>query len=41
MSEQLTNLLSEKIEGNTGSIEVLTERRPGIQTNINLFTPVC
>ncbi len=41
MSEQLTNLLSGKIEGNSSSIEVLTERRPGIQTNINLFSPVC
>ena len=41
MSEQLTNLLSGKIEGNNDSIDVLAERRPGIQTNINLFSPVC
>lgn len=41
MSEQLTNLLSGKIEGNNNSIEVLSERRPGIQTNIDLFSPVC
>jgi hypothetical protein len=41
MSEQLTNLLSGKIEGNNSSIEVLAERRPGIQTNIDLFSPVC
>jgi hypothetical protein len=41
MSEQLTNLLSGKIEGNTDSIDALAERRPGIQTNIDLFSPVC
>jgi len=41
MSEQLTNLLSGKIEGNNDSIELLAERRPGIQTNIDLFSPIC
>ena len=41
MSEQLTNLLTGKIQGNNDSIDVLAERRPGIQTNIDLFSPVC
>lgn len=41
MSEQLTDLLSGKIEGNNSSIDILAERRPGIQTNIDLFSPVC
>lgn len=41
MSEALVNLLSGNIEGNVESINVLAERRPGIQTNINLFSPLC
>lgn len=41
MSEALVNLLSGNISGNIESIDVLVERRPGIQTNINLFSPIC
>jgi hypothetical protein len=41
MSEQLINILTERKTGNIESIEVLEERRPGIQTNINLFSPIC
>lgn len=41
MSDQLISLLSGNITGNIESIDVLTEKRPGIQTNINLFSPIC
>jgi hypothetical protein len=41
MSEALVNLLNEKRIGNIESIDILVERRPGIQTNINLFSPIC
>ncbi len=38
---QLTDLLSNKISGNKSSIDALNEIKPGIQTNINLFSPIC
>lgn len=41
MSDQLISLLQGKIKGNTDSIDFLLERRPGIQTNIDLFNSVC
>ena len=41
MSDQLISLLSGKITSNTDSIDFLLERRPGIQTNIDLFSSVC
>jgi hypothetical protein len=41
MSEALINLLSGNIGGNIESIDVLVERRPGIQTNVNLFSSLC
>lgn len=40
MSE-LTDLLSQKSVGNTQSISALTDRNPKVQTNIDLFTPIC
>lgn len=40
MSE-LTKLLSGKSTGNTQSISALTDRQPQVQSNINLFTPIC
>lgn len=41
MSEALVSLLSDNVSSNNDSIEVLLERKPGIQTNINLFSPIC
>ena len=41
MSEALVNLLSDNVSSNNESIDALLERRPGIQTNINLFSPLC
>lgn len=41
MSDQLISLLRGKVQGNTDSIDFLLERRPGIQTNIDLFNTVC
>lgn len=38
---QLTDLLSQKSVGNTQSISALTDRKPQVQTNIDLFTPIC
>ncbi len=40
MSE-LSDLLSNKVSGNISSIDTLNEIKPSIQTNINLFSPVC
>lgn len=41
MSAELITLLSGEIESNTDSINFLTERKPEVQKNIDLFTPVC
>lgn len=37
----LTNILSNKVVDNTESIQELREKLPDVQTNIDLFTPVC
>jgi hypothetical protein len=41
MSEALVNLFSDNVSSNNESIDVLLERIPEIQTNINLFSPLC
>lgn len=41
MSAELINLLSDERTSNNDSIDFLNERKPEVQKNIDLFTPVC
>jgi len=37
----LTNLLSQKVSGNTESVGILSARNPEVQKKIDLFSPIC